>query len=289
MKCKNCGEEIANDSKFCENCGTKQGKKTKNKWLWLVLLTSSVAIVGIVEIIRVNTYHYSKYADSGNQYASELVEYSGSASEEAIEENTENRSYQDDATVTEYSYQSENNYEEEYYQENQTGSNSNETNQSYYRVIAAEARIYDYMLASDNSTYLSYLNLVYRWGDTVEGEMTDLPGHGEFLKISWRDDGELKRGFIKSSDIVPYNEYQETRAYYRVTVERASIYEYTSSGADDTYMKDIGYSYSQGATFSGEKVELPNHGTYIFVKWNDSEGNKKRGFVSYLDVEPYYN
>lgn len=37
MKCKNCGEEIASNSKFCEHCGTKimkVGKKGAILWLW---------------------------------------------------------------------------------------------------------------------------------------------------------------------------------------------------------------------------------------------------------------
>ena len=36
MKCKRCGEEIANDSKFCEFCGTKSEKK-QIKWWQLIL------------------------------------------------------------------------------------------------------------------------------------------------------------------------------------------------------------------------------------------------------------
>ena len=39
MKCKYCGEEIANDSKFCEHCGKKTEKKTKTtKVLRAILL-----------------------------------------------------------------------------------------------------------------------------------------------------------------------------------------------------------------------------------------------------------
>ena len=37
MKCPKCGKEIANDSKFCEFCGTKISKPKSIKILWVVL------------------------------------------------------------------------------------------------------------------------------------------------------------------------------------------------------------------------------------------------------------
>ena len=47
MKCKHCGEEIANDSVFCEFCGTKVASSSKKKTV-LIIAGIVVAIVGIV-------------------------------------------------------------------------------------------------------------------------------------------------------------------------------------------------------------------------------------------------
>ena len=47
MKCPNCGKEIANDSQFCEFCGTQLKKSTKNPntvWIILALLLCAVVI-----------------------------------------------------------------------------------------------------------------------------------------------------------------------------------------------------------------------------------------------------
>ena len=47
MKCKRCGEEITNDSVFCEFCGTKVASSSKKKTV-LIIAGIVVAIVGIV-------------------------------------------------------------------------------------------------------------------------------------------------------------------------------------------------------------------------------------------------
>lgn len=49
MKCPNCGKEIANESKFCEYCGTKVKTKSDNKkktilWVVLACVTFLVAL-----------------------------------------------------------------------------------------------------------------------------------------------------------------------------------------------------------------------------------------------------
>lgn len=46
MKCKHCGEEIANDSKFCEFCGKKV--KRKKKWPWIVGVSAIISVVIVV-------------------------------------------------------------------------------------------------------------------------------------------------------------------------------------------------------------------------------------------------
>jgi uncharacterized membrane protein YvbJ len=47
MKCPNCGKEIANDSLFCEFCGTKVTKEKANKKKkWGVVLALCILIIG---------------------------------------------------------------------------------------------------------------------------------------------------------------------------------------------------------------------------------------------------
>ncbi len=83
MKCKNCGEEIANDSKFCHYCGarvTKEAKKRTVVWLCVaVIILIGVAVVtGIIknnhntEIAEedrvVNTINTLNYAYAANDF-----------------------------------------------------------------------------------------------------------------------------------------------------------------------------------------------------------------------------
>ena len=51
MKCPNCGKEIANDSVFCEYCGTpiKNAKKSK-KNLWITLGVAGVVLIALIVI-----------------------------------------------------------------------------------------------------------------------------------------------------------------------------------------------------------------------------------------------
>ena len=44
MKCSKCGKEIANDSNFCEFCGTKVGNNKKRKTIKIALIVLSVVI-----------------------------------------------------------------------------------------------------------------------------------------------------------------------------------------------------------------------------------------------------
>lgn len=49
MKCNHCGQEIADDSNFCEFCGTKNEKKQIKWWqliLGLIGLTVGLLITG---------------------------------------------------------------------------------------------------------------------------------------------------------------------------------------------------------------------------------------------------
>ena len=54
MKCPNCGKEIANDSNFCEYCGTKLTKPVNRKKVLWTILTALIALCmagGIVKIV----------------------------------------------------------------------------------------------------------------------------------------------------------------------------------------------------------------------------------------------
>ncbi len=73
MKCTNCGKEIANDSVFCEFCGTKVQKqqspaKKGNAALWVTLgiiggLIIAGIIVAIVMSVASSNYSDYKYSD----------------------------------------------------------------------------------------------------------------------------------------------------------------------------------------------------------------------------------
>ena len=60
MKCKHCGEEIANDSRFCEFCGTKIKKRGLPWWAILLIVIGAVftifGFVGIIETLDNNEY-----------------------------------------------------------------------------------------------------------------------------------------------------------------------------------------------------------------------------------------
>ena len=66
MKCTNCGKEIANDSKFCEYCGTKVKKAKSRKPFWIVLALCVIALfVGII-IYYENELEYYRYNNYDN-------------------------------------------------------------------------------------------------------------------------------------------------------------------------------------------------------------------------------
>lgn len=276
MKCKNCGEIIPDDSKYCELCGTKQGNARS---IWLVLLAVLFVVIIIVVLMLSNSSRPNRN-EVNQQDQDTLYSYTGEDSSlEVLEEQVEEYAGQDD------DWEKTDSYSEP------ESSNSVLKNRSYYRVNVTEARIYDYMSAGTDSTYMSYLNLVYKRGATIEGEIVYLPNHGEYLMVTWNESGTNRRGFVKLSDVNRYDEYKEpdknssAPMCFRVTVEKAKIYEYASSGENDnTYMLDLNLSYPLGTVLQGEMVELPNHGHFLKITWLDSEGNNKRGFIKSSDV-----
>lgn len=54
MKCSNCGKEIAEDSKFCEHCGTQVKKNSKP------LLITLFVVIGLVALGGFGYYQYDK-------------------------------------------------------------------------------------------------------------------------------------------------------------------------------------------------------------------------------------
>ena len=59
MKCPNCGKEIADDSKFCEHCGTKIRKSHKwgkggLKFLWIPLVVILLGVIASLYFARDN-------------------------------------------------------------------------------------------------------------------------------------------------------------------------------------------------------------------------------------------
>lgn len=66
MKCKNCGAEIANDSKFCEFCGKKQKRHSRALGiilitLLLLLLLAAIGAIGLDYFL--NNYFSNKPAE----------------------------------------------------------------------------------------------------------------------------------------------------------------------------------------------------------------------------------
>lgn len=69
MKCKHCGEEIPNDSKFCEFCGTQIKKKSKLPWWAILLIVIGCSIViGLGVLIGISLLGVST-ADNGVEIA----------------------------------------------------------------------------------------------------------------------------------------------------------------------------------------------------------------------------
>ena len=48
MKCPNCGKETAEDSIFCEQCGTKLEKKKSHKTLWIIIAVVIAIAAGLI-------------------------------------------------------------------------------------------------------------------------------------------------------------------------------------------------------------------------------------------------
>ena len=92
MLCKNCGKEIADDSRFCSNCGLPievlqqslyvNNKKRNNKWriLWCILGGVFLFIVFIV-MLCISLYLFE---DSGSEYTKNEIYYDCTADSNGI-------------------------------------------------------------------------------------------------------------------------------------------------------------------------------------------------------------
>lgn len=165
MKCKKCGEEITNNCKYCEYCGKKVGKRSK-KQRYVVLCIAGIILVCLFLVTGLNTSDRNEVSVD-TIYTIEPVEL-----REDVEE----------------SFASQQDIE---YEITQT-----------YQVNTSMARIYDYCISSDGDTYMSDLHLYYVEGVIVNGEIVELANHGNYLMVSWEDNGQSRRGFIKSTDVV---------------------------------------------------------------------------------------
>ena len=64
MKCSKCGKEIANDSNYCEYCGTKVTKAKNKTIIWIVLVLCVIGLfVGVIIYYEneLDTYRYCYY------------------------------------------------------------------------------------------------------------------------------------------------------------------------------------------------------------------------------------
>ena len=63
MKCSKCGKEIANDSKFCEFCGTQIKHSDNNKPVWITLaVLFALSVIGVTCIMLNLQNQYNDYS-----------------------------------------------------------------------------------------------------------------------------------------------------------------------------------------------------------------------------------
>lgn len=63
MKCPKCGRDIANDSKFCEYCGTQIKHSDNNKPVWITLaVLFALSVIGVTCIMLNLQNQYNDYS-----------------------------------------------------------------------------------------------------------------------------------------------------------------------------------------------------------------------------------
>ncbi len=70
MKCSKCGKEIANDSNYCEYCGTRVKSSNDNKPIWIILATLFILcfILGCIGIMS----SFGNKVDAESEYSDTL-------------------------------------------------------------------------------------------------------------------------------------------------------------------------------------------------------------------------
>lgn len=85
MKCPNCGKEIANDSQFCEYCGTKLVKPRKSfKGLWITLI-----VLFLIAIVGSSLYYQYERTTAAIEQANRKAEEAWIAQENEIKKRKE--------------------------------------------------------------------------------------------------------------------------------------------------------------------------------------------------------
>lgn len=174
--CPSCKSDNPNEAKFCHMCGTPFRKKVK----WWQFLAGILLMIGVGAIMlrscENETYNYNYENDSNYSQESAEVEYYNSFSTDMEEVET----------APEMEYDEEPSYTD-----------------IYYRVTVREAKLYDFYMANNdrNQTYMGYLNLVYKKGTVIKGEVCTLDNLGTYIMVHWNDKGTERRGFININDV----------------------------------------------------------------------------------------
>lgn len=72
----------------------------------------------------------------------------------------------------------------------------------YYKVIVSEARIFEYMVDSNDNSFMEDLGYTYKKGTVFQGNLVHLDDDADWIMFSWHNNGNEMRGFISQSDVV---------------------------------------------------------------------------------------
>lgn len=190
MICSKCNADNPNEAKFCHMCGAPFRKNVK----WWQIIASILLMTGVLTIPfrscenEIYNYNYENTVDYSQESTKDVNYNSFSTVSEEVETTPEVEYYE------EPSYQ----YSEPSYQ--YSGAAYTDI---YYIVTANEAKLYDYYMVNNdrNQTYMGDLNLVYKKGAVIKGEICTLDNLGTYIMVHWNDKGTERRGFISINDV----------------------------------------------------------------------------------------